>query len=496
LNTSEGLDLTKNAIAQLGYSSVKQIGKEADMTSETIANLGTTWEAMVDSMSASDIAGKTQSQLESMGADFMNYMKSINKNQLATFYDSSAAIKDRVTAYNEITSGMSSEMLKEFNSAYPQFKNLIDTYGSAIQNGIVDSLGISTDALNQFAEDLSDLEKSLNFTISDSNRDKMMSTMGTMIEQGASFDDIVKMLEKDFNLTAAQAAAVAGAMGTAAANGKTVLDSTETQTKLASKASNLRETQGKWSTMTDSEKNEYIANHSDFFQQEGALSAFESGADITSYIKGAYGEDQQKLIQQYKAQEIEAASQMSVAQDEINKAMASGDDIALKTAQEKYDAAKEQYREAVTFGADAQKIYNMSIAEIVKKQETQLSTYKSYLKDQQTELINSLNARKQAYQDYFDAINSAYEENDFATEEARLQQQIVKLSGGTDATSQNKILELSNSLADLQKNHSETQRKNAQQAVLDNINDEIDVINNYYDEMLDNNQELLNMLNG
>ena len=446
-------------------------------------------------MSAEDLAGKSKEELEKMGADFMNYMKTVSKNQLNTFYDSSASIKDRIEAYNKITKNMSPEMLKAFNDAYPEFQSLLANYGGSIKNNIVDDLGMSLDTLNQFSEDLKDIQDELDFSLTADQEDQMITAMGTMIKQGASFSDIVSMLETKFGLSAEEAERIAGAMGTAAANGKTVLDTAQTQSNLSSKASNLRETQGKWSTMTDAEKNEYIANHSDFFQQAGAREAFESGADITSYIKGAYGKEQQDLIKKYKAESIKAQSDMSAAQEEYNKAKAAGDDAGMKAAEEKYNSAKEQYVEAEEFQKNAIKTFDLSLDDIVKKQESQISTYKNFLKQQQTDLVDSLNARKAAYQDYFDTINSAYDEQNFADEEQRIQEQIVKFSTGTDATSQNKVLELTNKLTELQKNHSDEQRKNAQQAVLNNIDDEIDKVNKYYDDVLNDNSKMLSLMN-
>jgi hypothetical protein len=247
--------------------------------------------------------------------------------------------------------------------------------------------------------------------------------------------------------------------------------------------------------MSNAEKNEYIAKHSSFFKNENARKAFENGSDITSYIKSTYGEDQQKLIQEYTNQSIQAQGRMSEAQKEMNAALAAGDEHAYKSAKEKYDAAQEEYREAEEFKKDAVDMFNISLDEIVKKQQSQISTYKNFLKQQQTDLIDSLNARKEAYQDYFDAINAAYDEQNFASEEQRIQEQIVKFSTGTDATSQNKVLELTNKLTELQKNHSEEQRKNAQQAVLNNIDDEISKVNNYYDKVLNNDSKMLALMN-
>jgi hypothetical protein len=247
--------------------------------------------------------------------------------------------------------------------------------------------------------------------------------------------------------------------------------------------------------MSDAEKDEYIANHSDFFKISGAREAFESGADITSYIKRAYGEDQQKLIQQYTNQAIAAQARIEAAKAAEEEAIKNGDAAAKKAAEEELADAQEQYTEAVKSKDDAEKLYDLSLDEIVKKQDDQISKFKDVLKQQQSDLIDSLNARKQAYQDYFDAINAAYDEQNFEQEETRLQQQIVKLSGGTDATSQNKIIELQKSLKTLQDNHSETARKNAQEAVLNNIDAEIDKVNQYYEDALNNDQTMIDLLN-
>jgi hypothetical protein len=247
--------------------------------------------------------------------------------------------------------------------------------------------------------------------------------------------------------------------------------------------------------MSDSEKAEYIAQHSDFFKDANARNAFENGQDITPYIKKTYAESEAKLKAQYRGQMDQARGETLKAEADIQKAIENGDEAAKAAAIKRKEAAEEEYREASQFYKDLDSVFDLSLDEIVKKQQSQISTYKNFLKQQQSDLIDSLNARKQAYQDYFDAINAAYDEQNFASEEQRIQEQIVKFSTGTDATSQNKVLELTNKLSELQKNHSEEQRKKSQEAVLNNIDDEINKINDYYDKVLNNNKEMLALMN-
>jgi uncharacterized protein YeeX (DUF496 family) len=241
VGTKERLNLTKNATAQIGYDSLQTIGEAANMSTEEITNLSLAWQQMVDNMDESDFAGKTKEQMAKMGEDFANYMKGIDSDVIATFFDSSAAVKDRLQSYEEITKNMSAEMKANFAAAYPEFGALITNFNKTISNGTLDALGISLESLNKYAKAIEDVTKGM----SESSKDSMLDEMGKMIEKGASFEEIAAMLESEFGRTAEEATTIVTAMGKAAAHDKTILDSTQQQSKLSSQASNLRSTQSK-----------------------------------------------------------------------------------------------------------------------------------------------------------------------------------------------------------------------------------------------------------
>jgi len=128
--------------------------------------------------------------------------------------------------------------------------------------------------------------------------------------------------------------------------------------------------------------------------------------------------------------------------------------------------------------------YQDQINELQDGRQQDLEDQKDKLQEEEDNIVDSLNRRKDAYSDYFDSLSKLEDEQTYQEDRDKLIANISKLSGGTDATSQNKVAELKSSLSDLEKERQQTRREEAQQAVLDSIDKNIEDIQDYYDELI------------
>lgn len=132
----------------------------------------------------------------------------------------------------------------------------------------------------------------------------------------------------------------------------------------------------------------------------------------------------------------------------------------------------------------------------IENQNTLIEAYKNQLQAEQDALQESLDKRKDMYDKYFDALDEEDEDTDFEEEQKRLQNAIAKLSGATDATSQAKLKEYQEELADLEKEQRQTERDRRRDAVSDLLDNQSEMADQYYEELLENEQELWNRVQG
>lgn len=104
--------------------------------------------------------------------------------------------------------------------------------------------------------------------------------------------------------------------------------------------------------------------------------------------------------------------------------------------------------------------------------------------------IETLEARKEAYEDYFNELDALQDEEDNAETHDSLVKQIAALSGALDGQSKSKIKELQAELEDLKEEELQNQRERQQDAILDSIDNETEELNT----QLDNLNESLNKL--
>lgn len=125
---------------------------------------------------------------------------------------------------------------------------------------------------------------------------------------------------------------------------------------------------------------------------------------------------------------------------------------------------------------------------VVEAHSEDMQQYYSELKEVQNDIIDSLEKetdkenellekRKEAYEEYFDEIDALEEEQERNQNKESLIKQIAALSGGIDGASKNKIKDLQSQLNDLLEEEAEAQKEEARQAVLDDIDSQIEANN-------------------
>lgn len=106
------------------------------------------------------------------------------------------------------------------------------------------------------------------------------------------------------------------------------------------------------------------------------------------------------------------------------------------------------------------------------------------------DIIDQLESRLEAYEDYFDELDRIQEEEDYEQNRDSILQQLQALSGGSDAASKQKIKELQEELNSLNEEQLQSQTEAQRDALLSQMEEEIEAQN----EILDNIENYLGEL--
>lgn len=256
-----------------------------------------------------------------------------------------------------------------------------------------------------------------------------------------------------------------------------ILQTTQDMDSLKNTISNFYDKAGDWSTMSESDKGEFISDNADLFagaSGQELLQAFESGN---------YSAIQQALSSNEGLQD-----RLQKMRDQIDQELKIEEARVGDARNEAYIAQLKQYK---AYLEDEENLFMASLEVRLKQEQDQLDTYKDYLEQRRDALQDELDKEKEAYQDYFDAVNQQEEAEDYEEQANLLVTNISKLASSTNASAQSQMRDLTNQLEDLEEERLQTLRENAQQAVLDSIDDTIDEISDKFDDLLDSNQALL-----
>lgn len=264
--------------------------------------------------------------------------------------------------------------------------------------------------------------------------------------------------------------------------GETMLNIGQNMEKMQSSITSFYENAQKWSTMTYTEQTQFLSDNAELFAGEAGaalLKAFETGDYNTIQLALANNDT---LKEQVQSQLEEVRTQLKI--EEARR----GDD---------YNAALVKYLKDLEASlTNAEELYAASLDVRLKQEQEQLSIYKEYLNKQKDALTESLDARKEAYQNYFDTINQESEDEDYEEQAATLVSNLSKLSSSSDQASISQSKELEAQLKALEEERLESLRQRAQEAVISGIEEQVDKISQQFDELLETDANILKALTG
>lgn len=382
--------------------------------------------------------------------------------------------RERVDAYNQLYAAIQQlgdpALLSALDKEYSQWKQFNELFAKTNAIDFMEQFGVTIDELNDFSAAL----QKLGYTAE--NSASRLNNLFDLISNGANIQDAIGSV---FGVSKDDAEYLKILNAYQQAVGTTILDMGQNLQAFKSQINSVYETVTKWSTMSDSEKADFLTQNADLFKSNPELyRAFQTGNyDV---IEAALKENS------YLQKNLELRKQDLEVQLAIEQA---------REGTEEYNEQNVAYlTEQLDLLRDIENIFKADLKLRLEQEESQLDIYKDYLQKQQDALTKSLDKRKEAYQKYFDAINQEAEDEDYETEATTLISNLSKLASSTNAGAVSQSKELEKQLQELEKERLETLRQRAQEAVLSNLDKEVKEINEKFDKLLENNQVLLQLM--
>ena len=343
----------------------------------------------------------------------------------------------------------------------------------------MDSVGISIDKLNDFGLTLNKLG------LTTEEASSRISQLFDMIASGASvsgsieslFSDLLSEYAPDSKEYKALYNRILNAYQAAAGTG--MLNMGQNLTSLHSQINALYEKAAKWNSLSLTEQTDFIQDNYELFQGAGGAALFEA------FQTGNYNAIRDALATNDVLKE-QIRLRLEQLKIDLGIAEAASDRNEAEIAWIKEQIAALEDYEQVTA-----QIYQADLQLRLDQENKQLELYKSYLEKQKDALQDSLDKRKEAYQKYFDAINEEAEDEEYESKADTLVGNLSKLASSTDAGSRQQAKELEQQLQELEQERLKTLRERAQEAVLNNLDDEVSQINEKFDKLLENQAALL-----
>lgn len=258
---------------------------------------------------------------------------------------------------------------------------------------------------------------------------------------------------------------------------KGVLNLSQESLKFSNTIGNFYEKANKWSTLSSSEQAQFLSDNAAYF-----------AGDVELY-KAFQTNDYQKIEEALKNNNTLNEQRLDLI-NEINTEL--NYQLALQG-----DQRNESY---ISFLRDQLKlledtsIYQADLNLRLEQQNSQLEYYKKFLEKEQNALTESLNKRKEAYQDYFDTINEQEEQTTYEEDTQKLITNLSRLGSSTNADARVQAAELEKELRDLENERLQSLREKAQDQILSNIDDEITNISDNLSALLENSQLMYQMM--
>lgn len=415
-----------------------------------------------------ELISKLVDSLNSLSTTYASLSDSSVKGTAAEVLTSDDySVVDKVNAYKDAMASLDNEMAKILETTYSDiavFAEFDTTILDFInrKNFTVDGINSVGKAIQELGYDTTQSTQMIQLLFSAINSDlSIQDAIYNTFGRGLSDTDYNNILK-----------AYSDAIGTG------VLNMGQNIQSLKNTINSFYETAMKWNDLTDSEKTSFMVDNAELFKgQEGAqlLKAIESQDYNLIYaaLSDKDGTLYKKVQQQIKDIDEEIKLEYAKLEEERDYA---------------YIKYLEDQRKVLK---DSENLYAASLENRLEQEQKYLNEYKSYLEDQKEALTDSLDKRKEAYSDYFETVNQEAETEDFKTQEQTLIANISKLATTGNATAANQAADLEQQLKDLEKERLETLRQQAQDNLMNSIEDEVSEINEKFDKLLNSQSALL-----
>ena len=441
-------------------------------------------EALVQSMlNELDITRALAIANEDSGRTIQNLISTLSGLEATEeFMNEDVDFKDRVQAFRELTNELqgNQEMLAALKEAYSEWDTFANMDDSILN--FIDTMGLSIDEINELYAGYKDLQKAGMEITKEEYEGKMNSVMSQLDGDLSHFDDIIKANFADVLATADNFDdawnTIISSIGDTFATG--ILDMGQHMDKFKNTINSFYETAANWGEMTESEKMEFITENQDLFAGEGGeemLKAFQSG----NY----------EMIESALSQQMSEKTQQQL--EEVRRTLAVEEARVGEDRNEAYIASLREYEEYLTNGDD---LYKASLELRLEQEQKQLDEYRELLEKEREALEESLEKRKEAYEKYFDAVNQNEEDEDYEEQADLLINNLGKLGSASDPASQKQTKEMEKQLQELEEERLKELRERAQEAVIENIDDELAEISDKFDKLLESNHALLLAMQG
>ena len=398
------------------------------------------------------------------------------------------SLQQQVEAYTRLKDAMSDnkDMLKAFQEQYSEFGVFAQMSDDVLE--FINDTGLSTDKLNELYTSYSKLQKAGIDITKEQYQSKYFSFLQALTDFNgdvaqavqSTFGDVLKQFDEGSTKYITAWNGLINTFGGLVEQG--ILNMGQSMDKINGQIDNIYSKMSNWATMSDSERSEFLQDNMELF-------------------KGKSGADLLKAFESGNYQTIEEAMRSNTTlqndREDLLKQVTQELQIELARQGDEYNAAYvKQLQDYKSHLEDENSFFQASLSTRLEQQQNAIDTYKQMLQQQQNDLVDSLNKRKDAYSKYFDAVNQAADDEDYEEKATLLATNLSKLGSSTNAGSQNISKTLEKQLEDLEKERLDTLRQRAQDSITSNIDSEVTEINNKFDDLLNNQQAMLDAMQG
>lgn len=418
--------------------------------------------------------------LELSVRDANEELKDISVAEIITSDD--YGIRDKVDAFNKLKEefGEWSEEYQLLATAYKDYETFSKMGDDVLK--MVEYLELSIEDINQLGKSYKTL-KSYGLNMSEETFKKSITGAGGVLDTLAKTGgDVEATVKKVFGATLSSADsyektynAIINSLSSVLSRG--MLNMGQDVTKLKNTVNGFYEKATEWQSMTDAEQAEFMSDNAHLFEGQ-------DGQQLLAVLESGDLNEMERLLKKSDAMKEDIKQTLKWIDTELSVEEA-------KVGEARNEAYINQLKKWRSQVEDQTNFFRADLEFLIEQEQAQLNIYKDFLEKQQEQLEEALDKRKQAYEDYFEAINQQQENDDYQEQSDKLVANLSKLSTSTDMASQKQAKELKQQLEELEKERQQTLRERAQEAVMNSIDQEVEDINDKFDKLLDNSQLLL-----